>query len=151
MKIYRIDYTNIALAKLALDNLTNLIANDCNDVALESIQEARNLLQNFSNEFNLVEDNNITDGIVLQSDAKAAIKEAVEETTAKFRAVLQMEKIREDGAGLYTLGYETAANKACDIFNKAIDAMGEVFGDKTCDIKEQFKKCLFEDSNKIND
>lgn len=66
-------------------------------------------------------------------------------------AALQMKKDREEGAEWYALGYETAANKACDIFNKAIDAMGEVFGDKTCDIKEQFKKCLFEDPIKIND
>lgn len=74
-----------------------------------------------------------------------------EAAAARFIAALQMKKDREEGAEWYALGYETAANKACDIFNKAIDAMGEVFGDKTCDIKEQFKKCLFEDPIKINE
>lgn len=55
------------------------MANDCPDAAMERIEEARKLLLEFLNQENLVEDNDLADGLVRQMEAKAAIKEVVEE------------------------------------------------------------------------
>lgn len=79
MKTYGIDYTKISEAESTLYSATRLMANDCPDAALERIKEARKLLQEFLNQDNLIEDPDLADGLVRQSDAEAAIKEAVKE------------------------------------------------------------------------
>ena len=74
MKTYSIDYTKISEAESSLYSATRLMANDCHDAALERIQEARKLLQEFTNRGNLVEDPDLADGLVRQSETETAIK-----------------------------------------------------------------------------
>ena len=68
MKTYRLDYTKISEAESSLYSATRLMANDCMDAALERIEEARKLLQEFLNADNLVEDDDLADGLVRRSD-----------------------------------------------------------------------------------
>lgn len=79
MKTYRIDYTKISEAESSLYSATRLMANDCHDAALERIEEARKLLQEFLSQDNLVEDDDLADGLVRQSDVDAAIKKKTAE------------------------------------------------------------------------
>lgn len=68
MKTYRIDYTKISAAEGILYRATRLLGNDCQDAALERIKEARKILQEFLNADNLVEDDDLADGLVRRSD-----------------------------------------------------------------------------------
>lgn len=83
MKTYAQDYTKIQEAEELLHSATRLMANDCNDAALERINEARQLLQEYANGTNLIEDNDVSDGLVKQRDAEAAIEEAKQEDILK--------------------------------------------------------------------
>lgn len=76
MQTYTQDYTKITEAEEILYSATRLMANDCHDAALEGINEARTLLQEYTNGTNLVEDDDVEDGLVKRSDAEAAIEEA---------------------------------------------------------------------------
>lgn len=97
MKTYSIDYTKISEAENSLYSATRLMANDCYDAAQERIEEARKLLQEFLNQDNLVEDDDLADGLVRQSDAEAAIKEAVEEAEiAQKKAIDAMVQMCKD-------------------------------------------------------
>lgn len=82
--------------------------------------------------------------ICIEKDFKEAT-----EAASKICEILNPKKEKEESTEWFILGYEAAANKACKTFNAAIDATGELFGDKASVIKEQFKKCLFEDSIQI--
>lgn len=66
MKTYSIDYTKISEAENKLYSATRLLANDCRGAAVERITEARRLLLEFLNGDNLVEDNDLADGLVKQ-------------------------------------------------------------------------------------
>lgn len=77
MKTYSIDYTKISEAESCLYSASRLLSNDCPDAAQKRIEEARQLLQEFLNQDNLVEDPDLADGLVRQSEAEAAIREAV--------------------------------------------------------------------------
>lgn len=68
MKTYGIDYTKISEAESSLYSATRLMANDCHDAALERIEEARKLLQEFLNQDNLVKDDDLADGLIKQSE-----------------------------------------------------------------------------------
>lgn len=68
MKTYGIDYTKISEAESTLYSATRLMANDCMDAALERIQEARKLLQEFLNQDNLKKDDDLADGLIKQSE-----------------------------------------------------------------------------------
>lgn len=83
MKTYAQDYTKIAEAEELLYSATRLMANDCHDAALERINDARTLLQEYTNGTNLVEDDDVEDGLVKRSDAEAAIEEAKAEDILK--------------------------------------------------------------------
>lgn len=97
MKTYSIDYTKISEAESSLYSATRLMANDCPDAALERIEEARKLLQEFLNQDNLIEDPDLADGLVRQSDAEAAIKEAAEEAeNAQKKAIDAMVQMCKD-------------------------------------------------------
>ena len=69
MKTYSIDFTKISEAESTLYSATRLMANDCYDAALERIDEARKLLQEFMNQENLVEDDGLADGLIKQSES----------------------------------------------------------------------------------
>ena len=69
MKTYSIDYTMISEAENSLYSAIRLMANDCYDAALERIDEARKLLQEFMNQENLVEDDDLADGLIKQSES----------------------------------------------------------------------------------
>lgn len=79
MKTYSIDHTKISEAVNSLNNAESLITNDSLDAAKERIAEARKFLQKFLDNDGLIEDPDPVDGLVRQLEAKAAIKEAVEE------------------------------------------------------------------------
>ena len=68
MKTYSIEYTKISEAESTLYSATRLMANDCYDAALERIDEARKLLQEFLSQDNLVEDDDLADGLIKQSE-----------------------------------------------------------------------------------
>lgn len=68
MKTYSIDYTKISEAENSLYSATRLMANDCHDAAQERIEEARKLLQEFLSQDNLVEDDDLADGLIKQSE-----------------------------------------------------------------------------------
>lgn len=105
MKTYSIDYTKISEAESALYNATRLMANDCPDAALERIEEARKLLQEFLNQDNLIEDPDLADGLVRQLEAEAAIKEAVEEAeNAQKKAIdMMVQSCKESNAAKITM------------------------------------------------
>lgn len=97
MKTYSIDYTKISEAESTLYSATRLMANECYEAAQERIEETRKLLQEFLNQDNLVEDDDLADGLVRQSDAEAAIKEAVEEAeNAQKKAIDVMVQMCKD-------------------------------------------------------
>ena len=83
MQTYTQDYTKITEAEELLHSATRLMANDCHDAALERINEARTLLQEYTNGTNLVKDNDVADGLVKRSEAEAAIEEAKAEDILK--------------------------------------------------------------------
>lgn len=87
MKTYIQSYTKIQEAEELLHSATRLMANDCHDAALERITEARKLLQEYTNGTNLVEDNDVEDGLVKRSDAEAAIEEAKEDAVIEKKAI----------------------------------------------------------------
>lgn len=83
MQTYTQDYTKITEAEELLHSATRLMANDCNDAAIERIKEARTLLQEYTNGANLVEDDDVEDGLVKRSDVETAIEEVKSEDVLK--------------------------------------------------------------------
>ena len=81
MKTYTQDYTKITEAEELLHSATRLMANDCNDAALERISEARTLLQECANGTSLVEDDDVEDGLVKKAD--------VEDVEKSLRTLIQ--------------------------------------------------------------
>lgn len=69
MKTYSHDYTKAAEVENYLYSATCLMANDCYDAALERINEARQLLQEYLAKDNMVEDNDVAFGWVKSQDA----------------------------------------------------------------------------------
>lgn len=69
MKTYSHDYTKAAEVENYLYSATRLMANDCYDAALERINEARQLLQEYLAKDNMVEDNDVAFGWVKSQDA----------------------------------------------------------------------------------
>lgn len=100
MKTYSIDYTKISEAESSLYSATRLMANDCPDAALERIQEARKLLQEFTNQDNLVEDDDLADGLVRQSEAETTIKKELVDKACEWLATHLNEYVYTDSAGI---------------------------------------------------
>lgn len=97
MKTYTIDYTKISEAENCLFSASRLLSNDCPDAAQKRIEEARQLLQEFLNQDNLVEDSDLADGLVRQSEAESAIEEAVKEAEdAQKKAIDSMVQMAKD-------------------------------------------------------
>ena len=69
MKTYSIDHAKISKAVKSLNSAESLMTNDCIDAAQERIEEARKLLQEFMNQENLVEDDDLADGLIKQSES----------------------------------------------------------------------------------
>lgn len=80
MKTYSIDYTKISEAENKLYSATRLLANDCRGAAVERITEARRLLLEFLNGDNLVEDNDLADGLVKQLETFGDYHKCMSET-----------------------------------------------------------------------
>ncbi len=64
MKQYSHDYTKVAEAERTLYSAQRLIANECYDAALKRIIEARELLQIYLSQDNMIEDDDVADGWV---------------------------------------------------------------------------------------
>jgi len=73
MKQYTHNYALPSKAESLLYSATRLMANDCYDAALERINEARQLLQQYLSQDNMVEDDNVENGWVHYNDAQAEI------------------------------------------------------------------------------
>lgn len=73
MKTYTIDYSKVSEAESCLYSATRLMANDCMTAALSRIEEARQFLQEFLNQDNLIEDDDLADGLVRQSEVEALL------------------------------------------------------------------------------
>lgn len=97
MKTYTIDYTKISEVENCLYEAMRMLGERSHIKAEERIQEARNLVHEFLNGDNLVEDEDLADGLVRQSEAEAAIKAAVEETeNAQKKAIDSMVQMAKD-------------------------------------------------------
>lgn len=73
MKHYSHDYTNVSEVESLLYRATRLMANECYDAATERINEARQLLQEYLAQDNMVEDDDVADGWVKASDVEELI------------------------------------------------------------------------------
>lgn len=84
MKTYTQDYTKIEDAEgLIFFAEVRMRAYGCDGEAIEHISAARKLLHEYTNDTNLVEDDDVADGLVKQSEAEAAIEEAKQEDMLK--------------------------------------------------------------------
>lgn len=70
MKQYSHDYTRVSQAESLLFKAYVFLANDCYDDAKKRINEARQLLQEYLSQDNMVVDNDVADGWVKYQDAK---------------------------------------------------------------------------------
>lgn len=68
MKQYSHDYTKPSEVENLLYSATRLMANECYEAAVERINEARQLLQEYLAQDNMVEDDDVADGWVKVSD-----------------------------------------------------------------------------------
>ena len=68
MKTYTIDYTKISETEICLYSAAHLLADNCIDAAMERIETARKLLEEFMCCDNLVVDNDIANGLIKQYD-----------------------------------------------------------------------------------
>lgn len=100
MKTYSIDYTKISEAESSLYSATRLMANDCPDAALERIQEARKLLQEFTNQDNLVENPDLADGLIRQSEVETTIKKELVDKACDWLAAHLNEYVYTDSTGI---------------------------------------------------
>ncbi len=148
MKTYGIDYTKISEAESSLYSATRLMAKHYfDDAALELIKEARKLLQEFTNQDNLVEDDDLADGLIRQSDAEAAIKEAVEKVKdAQKKAIdMMVQSCKDSNAAKIT-----KSGKRPDgyIFETIVRKDGAVASDEFSkeqleEIRERFAKSIY--------
>lgn len=75
MKQYSHNYTKPSQAESLLYSATRLMANECYDAAVERINEARQLLQEYLADDNMVEDDDVADGWVKAHDVKELVNE----------------------------------------------------------------------------
>lgn len=75
MKQYSHNYTKPSQAESLLFIATQLMANKCYDAAVERINEARQLLQEYLSVDNMVEDDDVADGWVKAHDVEELINE----------------------------------------------------------------------------
>lgn len=75
MKQYSHNYTKPSQAESLLYSATRLMANECYDAAVERINEARQLLQEYLSVDNMVEDNDVADGWVKAHDVEEFVNE----------------------------------------------------------------------------
>ena len=68
MKTYSHDYTKPAEVDILLYSATRLLANECYDAAAIRIYEARELLQQYLAQDNMIEDDDLADGWVRMSE-----------------------------------------------------------------------------------
>lgn len=115
MKTYSQNYTKIEEAEELLYSATRLMANDCNDAALERIDFARNLLHEYTNGTNLVEDDDVADGLVKRSDAEAAVAEANEHRLVEKQAIEYLCNISEELEAESSLTIERPYGIDCDV------------------------------------
>lgn len=73
MKQYSHDYTKVSEAESLLYSATRLMANECHNAAVERINEARQLLQAYLSEDNMVEDDDVADGWVKAHEVEELI------------------------------------------------------------------------------
>lgn len=75
MKQYSHNYTKPSQAESLLYSATRLMANECYDAAVERINEARQLLQEYLAEDNMIEDDDVADGWVKAHEVKELVNE----------------------------------------------------------------------------
>lgn len=75
MKQYSHNYTKPSQAESLLYSATRLMANECYDEAVERINEARQLLQEYLSVDNMVEDDDVADGWVKAHDVEELVNE----------------------------------------------------------------------------
>lgn len=68
MKTYSHDYTKPSKVENLLYSAQRLIANECFDAAAERINEAREIIQQYLTDDNMIEDDDVADGWVKMSD-----------------------------------------------------------------------------------
>lgn len=74
MQQFSHDYTKVSEAMESLYSATRLIANECYDAALQRINEARTILSEYLAQDNMIPDNDVADGWVRHSEARAELE-----------------------------------------------------------------------------
>lgn len=69
MQQFSHDYTKVSEALESLYSATRLMANECYDAALQRINEARTILQQYLAQDNMVPDKDVSDGWIRYSEA----------------------------------------------------------------------------------
>lgn len=77
MKRYTYDYSKPSDAEFVLYCATRLMANECYDAALERINEARTILQQYLSQDNMIEDDEVEGGYVRAQDITWFLEEPV--------------------------------------------------------------------------
>ena len=77
MKRYTHDYTKPSEADSLLYSATRFMANECYDAALERINEARAILQQYLAQDNMIEDEEVEGGYVRYQDISGFLEEPV--------------------------------------------------------------------------
>lgn len=75
MKRYTHDYSKPSEAESVLYSATRLMANECYDAALERINEARTILQQYLAQDNMIEDEEVEGGYVRYQDIAEGTEE----------------------------------------------------------------------------
>lgn len=74
MQQFSHDYTKVSEAMESLYSATRLIANECYDAALQRVNEARGILDEYLAQDNMIPDNDLADGWVRHSEAQAELE-----------------------------------------------------------------------------
>lgn len=113
MKQYSQDYTLVTNATEDLYRVTRLLANDCIDVALSLVNDARGKLLLYISRDNMVEDNDVADGWVKAHEVEELIngKENEEDPWNKdwLQMKLEVVKLHVEGRSISEIATKTGA------------------------------------------
>lgn len=116
MKTYTQDYTKISKAE---DELyfaaTRMRVFECDEEAIKHINLARTFLQEYTNGTNLVEDDDVEDGLVKRSDAEAAIEEANKKAIIEKKAIEYLHHLSSEAKCESSLTIDSPFGLDCEL------------------------------------
>lgn len=103
MKQYSHNYTPVQEAMDSLYSATRLMANECYAAALERINEARSILQQYLSQDNMVPDNDVADGWVRASDVENEFEELRKENQTLRKNLKGLQLVIDAMAETYSI------------------------------------------------